>query len=320
MIKELSQESSDQGILVVLNAYKADSGKTWKQIAQEANVNDSQLSSFKNNPGNYTGDRDKMRQNLIEYLNLVREQEQFQKLEFEVAQTSQLSRIVMICKECHTAGEMGAIWGPAGIGKSTCIKHYASKFKSQVYCVDAYEGIQPVDLMQHFLDSFGVTMGGTDNNKMAEIINSIKGKPWLLVVDEAHYLKPNLIQKIRHIWDKTGIGIIYCGNDTVIDRMKGGGKQIYFSHVFSRLYNRCGLREKPDRTDVEMIFRKAGIQLGKDVLKLLARIAQGEGRYRTMLNLFRKAHKIAADEKEELKVDHLFTAAKIYLDWDLSQL
>jgi DNA transposition AAA+ family ATPase len=320
MIKVFTQESSDKEILNALTVYKEETKKSWKEIAGEADVNDSQLSTFKNNPANYTGNVVRMRTNLIEYLNIVQEQKQFKKLEFEVAQTSQLSRIIMTCKECHNNGEMGAVWGQAGMGKSTCIHHYARNFKSQVHIVDAYEGITPVDLMQEFLVLFGITMGGTENNKMDQVIGTVKGKPWLLVIDDAHYLKPNLIEKIRHIWDKSKVGILYVGNDTVIDRMKGGGKMIYFSHVFSRLYNRCGLKEKPDMMDVAGIFKKAGIHFSKDVLKCLTRIAQSEGRYRTMLNIFRKAYRIAAEEKEELKVDHIFTAASVYLNWDLNEM
>ena len=305
----VSHEMSFDDVMAVLIAHQKKTGETWDSLGKQMNVNPTALSAAKG--GNYQGDLPAMKRKIVDFLVILGKQKG-KKFDFTFAETAQTRRIIATLKECHEEGEMGAIWGPAGIGKSTGLWQYKEKYESQVHIIQAYEGIVPKDLMEKFLGLFGIEMIGLENPKMEAIIDFVKGKPWLLVIDEAHYLKPSLIEKARYIHDQTKVGIVFCGNDTVIGQMQGN-KKIYFSHVFSRIPNRCPVTAMPTKEDINALCSASNLELTKDVMNWLTKYSQGEGHYRYLSFLLKKAMRIRKEYGDEaLKVDHLLMANKIY--------
>jgi len=305
----VNQETCFDEVMAALIALQEKTGETWDSLGKQMNVNPTALSAAKG--GKYQGDLPAMKRKIVDYLVILEKQKE-KKFEFEFAETAQTRHIMAILKECHEDAEMGAIWGPAGIGKSTGLWQYKEKFESQVHIVEAYEGIEPKDLMEKFLKLFGMDMIGLANPKMEAIIDFVKGKPWLLVIDDAHYLKPNAIEKMRRVYDATDVGIVFCGNETTIGKMQGKQK-VYFSHIFSRMPNRLAVTGMPTKDDINALCEATDLNLTRDVMAWLYKYALMEGHYRYLKYLIRKALKVMKNQDDsQLKVDHFVLANKIY--------
>lgn len=307
-LKDVNQNMSFEDVMSLLANYQEKTKETWASLAQQMDVNATALSASRS--GKYQGDTDLIKAKIVDFLGIIAKQEK-KKFELQFAETSQILRVLATLRECHENGECGAIWGPAGIGKSTGLRHYKMQYPSQVHILTVYEGITPINVMEGFLSQFGISMGGLENTKMAALIEHIQGKPKLLIIDEAHYLGPRLIEKIRHIYDQTGVPIVFCGNDTVIGQMQGRQK-LYFSHVFSRIPNRCAIAATPTKEDIKALCKASQFEFTQDVTNWLHEFAKADGHYRTIYYLLRKAIRMAEEAGEPLKVDHLDLVNEIH--------
>ena len=65
------------------------------------------------------------------------------------------------------------------------------------------------------------------------ILNSLKGKEIILIIDESEHLRPKTIDIVRSIGDVTGVGIILVGTETLRDKLKSTKNE--YEYLYSRV-------------------------------------------------------------------------------------
>lgn len=150
----------------------------------------------------------------------------------------------------------------------------------------------------------GLSRGSRTNSAfMVKIIDAMRGKGRLLVIDEAHFLSWEAFEALRRIFDATGIGVVFVGQQYLYDQMRGGSrKSMLWDQIFSRVGLRAHFKGDVPMDDVRMIAEKihpAG--LDNKSMEYLHSKANGAGRLRTMVKLLQRAQRLA--ESENLKVN-----------------
>jgi len=303
---ELPRNATRQEIALRLVEFQSETEMKWKEIARQCGMSDTQISTYKSER-EYIGNEFDLNEKIRDFLNLQIRKMSNQKLVMKPVNTPQCLRVLTACRVAHEDGELIGIFGNAGIGKTMGLTSYKEKYPTQVLYVSACSGIQPIHLFKRILKEMGVNFPGMDIDKMEKIIFDLRDSGKLLIIDEAHYMKLALLEKIRSIWDETQCGIVLCGNNTVIENIRGQ-KSVYFEHVLSRMSLKMKIDGKVKKSDVEMILNGNGIELDKTLIDYLYRIAKKDGHFRYMTNVLNRGKKIAMTEP--LRVDHLRQGSK----------
>lgn len=216
-------------------------------------------------------------------------------------------RIVSVLAYSQMAGDIGCIYGGAGLGKSITLKAYADS-NPNVWVVEMTTiTCAPGSALEEIAAVVGVG-GGAGRPVMLQrgLIKKLRDTGGLLVIDEAQHLRTAALEAIRAIHDATGIGLVLCGNDSVYARLTGGGqREATFAQLFSRLGKRLRLT-RPSKGDVEQV---AGHYISSaEALALAAEIASKPGALRGMVKTLRLAAMFAAGEGAELGADHIRAA------------
>ena len=131
----------------------------------------------------------------------------------------------------------------------------------------------------------------------------------LLVIDDAQYLTLKAMEVIRVIHENAGIGIVFCGNQYVYDRMFGREATQY-----SQLFSRIGIKKYVSATipmeDVKEILKDYDIS--KDCMAFLHKLANSRAGLTYMLKIYRMAEMAARTKNESLNVSHLTMTHKIH--------
>jgi DNA transposition AAA+ family ATPase len=302
-MSEEQNELSVKAIVDQLQVYIEEKGVSAAKIAKAIGVHESALSSFRSM--SYKGDVSSLAKRIIDFLAIEGERKSGIKIDLKPVRTQQTDMVVTVCKMCHEYGEMGFIFGDAGVGKSTGLKMYKAKYDSQVILVSAYAGITPDDLLFDVLEAMKAESGGGENRKMREVIRLLKDTGKLLIIDEAQHCSNKAIEKIRAVWDSAQTGIVLCGNNVTVKTMRGGREKLYFAHVVSRFAFRVEITSKVLREDLNAILENAGVKITQEIRNYLFKRASSDGCYREMMHYFRKALIFAASENRDITMEDI---------------
>lgn len=141
------------------------------------------------------------------------------------------------------------------------------------------------------------------------IIEKLEGSRRLVVVDDAHFLSWENFEILRKIFDMAKVGVALIGQPRLYDEMRGKKGFLY-----DQLVSRIGMRRDLSaikREDVRMICDElypAGLE--KRAVDFLFKKAQGQGRFRPMMNIFKLALKQHRECGDPFDLDLLMEAAK----------
>lgn len=207
----------------------------------------------------------------------------------------------------HASNEILLLYGPAGCGKTTALKHYAENNNGVTYIeADATTGT-PRAILLTLLESIGGQPIGSTTQVMKSILNTLRGTNRLIIIDEAQHLTERSFDTIRAINDKIGIGLVYSGNPGILKQMYGRKEQ-EFDQLYSRIGLHCELANKYSLDDIRNIF--SGLDVSEECIKYLKKAAQKKGGLRLMIKQYKNAANIAAALGQSLTVDYLEEAAR----------
>lgn len=289
----------------LLKQHISETGVTQKRLARELDISDTVLSLFL--ADSYTGDNDKVAKKIKQYLHIGAVKKSLTP-DPEYCDLLVNTRKITECLQmAHASNEILLLYGPAGCGKTTALKHYANTHNGVVYLeADTTTGT-PRAILLLLLEAIGGQPTGSTTQVMKNILSILKGTNRLIVIDEAQHLTERSFDTIRAINDKIGVGLVYSGNPSILKQMYGRREQ-EFDQLYSRIGLHCELFNKYSYNDICNIF--SSLNLSEDCLKYLQKLAQNKGGLRLMIKQYKNAANIAVAFGQTLTIEHLEEAAR----------
>lgn len=301
--RTVSKEEIEQ-IRSQLSTFIAESGSSQSHISREMGVSKSALSLFL--AGTYTGNNQEMADKANQYMKMHLSRQSVVKAPEVFLGLGNTVEILRNTKIAHLYNNMVLVYGPAGCGKTTALKHYAETNNGVIYVqadvtVNSYRAI-----LSLILSTMGGTPKGSTMSIMQTLVSRLTGTNNLLIIDEAQHLTEKAFDTVRALNDKCKIGIVYAGNPSILKRMYGRMAE-EFDQVYSRITYKCKLQNSYTLNDVSNIFQP--YQMDKECLKYLYNISRQKGGLRLMTSQSWIALNLAAALNQRFSLEHLEKAA-----------
>lgn len=218
--------------------------------------------------------------------------------EGDFCRTATAERIIDVLKVCHGFGEMAMIVGEPGLGKTTALEYFEAETPGSwlITASPAAGALVPC------LSRIAVAVAGRAPNTGAlavvETINyALKwhrdGK--LIMIDEAQHLGDAAIEELRSLHDATGVGVVLCGNRTLLSRfeVRSASRRSVWAQLSSRLLAPVELSQC-DPADLAALCRHHAVA-GERSRKLLEKQARRRGALRHVDKAIAIARKLAGE-------------------------
>jgi len=209
------------------------------------------------------------------------------------AETSAARQITSALAYAHAAGDIVAIIGKPGRGKTWASERYCAGRTNAFYLSVS----SAVFSLPGLLSLVGEAIGAGRHHRSAleaerTIIDRLRDRQALIVVDEAHHLRDKLLDELRIIRDRAGCGLALVADETI--RMALARCQ----QVDGRIGLKIDLATQPLATqpmaDVEDIAAGVlGRRPSKKELKTLNAVGKGPGGLHAMRRLLGRAWMVA---------------------------
>ena len=284
-----------------LMAYKSEKGFSWTQLSIMIGHPPQTLSVF--GVGKYQGRNDTLANSVFRFRQTLETQEArevglIRGPGFFETQTS--LRLKGLMTVAHGGRITLAATSP-GTGKTMTIKDYAAS-ASNVFPVSMRKSAKTVNaLTMLVLRAMGIVSKGSWGTQLSDlVIDRVRSRSALLVIDEANHLSLDQFEEIRSWHDETGCGVCFFGNEELMLRIESGRR----SDAFARLHSRIAqshVQTLPLAEDVEQFCDAWGLTDApmRDLLKRIA-LTPAAGGLREIAQIVEQASAIAADEERPL--------------------
>lgn len=284
-----------------LNTHKAARGFSWPMLGSLTGVPSGTLSSF--GGGSYAGNNERIAQAVFRYrqtleaqasraVGLIRSPGYFE--------TRSSRRIRGLLTVAH-GGRMTLAATSPGTGKTITMEEYAAS-ASNVHTVTMRKSVRTVNALSILvLRRMGVQLKGGWGPQLAEaIIDRLKNRQALLVIDEANHMTLDQFEEVRGWHDESGCGVCFLGNEELMLRIESGHRSDAFARLHSRIASSL-VQTKPHEDDVQAFcdaWEIADAQM-RDLLRRIA-LTPAAGGLRECAHIVEQASMIAADEARPL--------------------
>lgn len=171
----------------------------------------------------------------------------------EFVTTTVAREVFIVIKNVIRLGTIGAMWGPAGVGKSLALRASAQQRPDSLY-LEVMGHWTAAGLAEHLAHAMGVPVSGQLNTSRTvhRILQRLTGSHRLLIFDEAHLLRREAMTLVRQIHDASGCPVVLAGVPGLLDRILAGrGDRMQGATLYSRvglkydLTQRCIERGEP---------------------------------------------------------------------------
>jgi len=205
-------------VLARLEEFYRASGCTMQVIARKCGYSESVVSRYLS--GSPTGDVAAFESAVVEMMDKAARRRRWDDVFF---QTEAVSKCFQMFAIIDASNEVGLIYGPAGIGKSTACGRYAAE-NSTVLHLCAREGsgswYSMVRALWAQIDTRGWNAKArSEIGKTDYIAARLRGSDRLLIVDNAQRLSVSGIKWLLDMQDDAGFGLAFVGNAEILDKV-----------------------------------------------------------------------------------------------------
>lgn len=228
----------------------------------------------------------------------------FQLDDWALRSTRNFQVIHELCKDATDNKRCLAVAGYTGAGKTTALEHFSKKNAGAYYCL-----AKPYHKPRSFLQAIQRSMGLSDGNSTAQIIESITSKMAntegaLLIIDDAGKLNSDCMRIIQCIYDDTErkAGIVLAGTEYLKKHIDAMAKANY--RGFRELKRRISYWQPMyavSKNEVKAICKDYGITDEN----AQSYIYQQAGNYKVLSDLVMDGLKIANQEGEPVSREML---------------
>jgi len=206
--------------------------------------------------------------------------------------TPSAGKALAVLKYAHSQGEIGLIYGGAGLGKTTAVRHYRSQ-RNNIWVATmtpAHAGL--VSALKGIAAAVGVEATGGAEAIYRVIVEKVDKSGGCLVIDEAQHLDVKALEQIRALNDETGLGIAFVGNERVYAQINDGRRAVYLAQLRSRIGKQVRLANAQPG-DVKALMGACKVNAGCE--KELQGIAAKPGALRGVVKALKLASVMAAE-------------------------
>lgn len=279
---------------------------SWAQFSKECNIPAGTLQPFC--AGTYQGDNQKIALKMFQFMQAVESQRARQKsipTDPGYFETETSIRIHTLLELAHM-GRITLIATSPGTGKTMTVRDYAERAQP-VWIATMKPSCQSLNAMVLEVHK---ALGMEPRFQYAAqasrvVIDRIKGRRGLLVIDEANHLSIEAIEELRSWHDETGVGLCLMGNEELLQRIETGRMRDRLARLNGRIAAKH-VQRLPLREDVQIFCEAWGIE-DPGMRKYLEKIAltPDAGGLRECKQLVEQGAMIASSEERGLSLADL---------------
>jgi DNA transposition AAA+ family ATPase len=225
---------------------------------------------------------------------LKREARRLARIEVPTAETATMEQVRMAVTMAQDDADIAVIIGEAGTGKTTALRQYAKESHSALL-IDVDPSFSKVVLMNEIARALGVENKGGMNAVIDRVIEALKDRDAVLIIDEADYLSDSSLELVRRIInDKARTGVVLVGLPTLEYKIRS------LRNDHEQLISRVGVMVKLGKlkkTDADKIIAGVWTDLSKETLEAFVKGANGSTR--TLVKLIGRVHQLMGINRME---------------------
>lgn len=232
-----------------------------------------------------------------------------------VFSTTTVSRDIWeVLQWCGKAGMMGLITGPAGIGKTMTISKYKKKHGNASIITLGIATKSVGAILEAIAQALGIKLYSRTNSVYLDRIGErLRETHRLLILDEMHFCDWAAFEAVRQIWDLSQSGIVYVGQERMLDQMKGKKNTYLYDQCYSRIAVRRQVGGDISRDDVKLIAGSFSAELDRRSIDFLHQKACGPGHYRTLSNILKLSEQMSQTSKKPINLTILQQAFRFLM-------
>ena len=235
---------------------------------------------------------------------LKREARRVSRIEVPIVETSVIDQMRKAIALAHDEGDIAVIVGDAGTGKTTAIRQYEAESHS-AFVVEVDPAFNKTILIAEIARSIGVDPKGNSTVVISRIVDALRGRDSILIIDEADYLSDSCLELLRRVInDKAETGVALVG----LPRLKYKLRNIRNDH--EQLTSRVGVFVKLERlrkADAAKVLSNVWRNLSAEAVDAFVKAAAGS--VRSLVKLIGRVHQTLALSNIEQPDGEVITAA-----------
>ena len=285
-----------------LRSYMDEMGKSQSALARALGVSKATLNLYLQNK--YVGDVNALNDKVRAFLDLAKKRVDTAKLHIEFVETNTAKQMLSFLGMTHVLGQLGIMYGDAGMGKTTCLKAY-QRANSACVLIEPDTTFTAKVLLQELCRVLRLPEKGNMHDLMARVVDCLKDSERLIMVDEAELLPLRALETLRRVHDKAGCAVVLAGMPKLLLNLKGPNAE--FKQLFGRVSMHLNLGDRVALDDLKQIACEIlGIH-DERALESLANKANGSVRkmQKLMENVYylMRVNGIGLDELDEAFIE-----------------
>lgn len=218
---------------------------------------------------------------------LKREARRIAKIDVPVAETAALDSVRKAAAMAQDDADIAVIVGDSGTGKTTALRAYAAESHSAIL-IEVDSSFTKNVLMEETARALGVETKGSLTAVIGRIVEALRGRDTVLLIDEADYLSDGSLELVRRVInDKARTGVVLAG----LPRLKYKIENLRNDH--QQLTSRVGILlevKRMGKPDAVKIIEGVWRNLPKETMDAFVKLANGS--VRTLVKLMGRVHQV----------------------------
>lgn len=248
-------------------------GLSQKTVAKAIGENQGALNQWLQ--GKYQGNSDKFDLAVQAYLEREMGKQAVGSLEYVLANTETTKRILNFMSSVHATCDDGLLYGNAGMGKTTALRHYA-KQHPDVILLEVMPTYTPAVVLKTIAKKIGVQTSGSLNDVNEAIVAKLSGSGRMIVVDEAENLSTRSLEILRRLHDIAGVGLLLAGTARLVVNLMGRHGEL--AQLYSRVGKTFQLPERVADDELAQIARVTLPNISVVLINEIVKCANGSPR------------------------------------------
>ncbi len=186
--------------------------------------------------GTYTGSSSAVASKVREFLERRRELAAMPVSDREVfpstARTDVYTSVTRAIRNCHLKGKIGVVTATWGAGKTRTAREYAAAH-SGVILIECHYSFPAKIVLAEIASQIGVEARGSIHELLVAVCDKLNKTERVLILDEAEHLSAPVLDVLRNINDRAGIGIVYLGIPRLMNQFQTIRKD--YGYIWSRV-------------------------------------------------------------------------------------
>lgn len=182
--------------------------------------------------GKYAGDNDALEQLIGAYLSREQGRLAVSRLAKQWVETATAKRMIGLLAAAHRDRENALLYGQAGMGKTTALRHYADEHPD-VVLIEAMPTYTPAVVLKTIAKKLSLPVSGSLNDINEAILSRLTDSGRMIVVDEAENLSTKSLEILRRLHDNAEVGLVLAGMPRLRSNLMGRHGEL--AQLFSRV-------------------------------------------------------------------------------------